>query len=60
MHRLRFAVFIAVLGLAACAHEQAAEPTDVNDELNEITALLEGDYFSDAEGGAREGRLGPL
>lgn len=56
MRRLRLAAAIAVFGLAACAHEQVAEPTDLNDQLNEITALLEGDYFSDAEGGAREGR----
>lgn len=55
------------LGLVACqtpplmtdlepAQSEPSQTPGLDSQLQAITQLLEGDYFSDAEGGAREGR----
>jgi hypothetical protein len=55
LSRLAWPVLIAVILLSGCSlPPPTGNPLD--DELDELTALLVGDYYSDADGGAREGR----
>ncbi len=42
--------------LSACQMRAEPQPSKLDLELTEIVSLLEGDYFSSAEDGAREGR----
>lgn len=51
---MRIAAYLLTLALAACAAAPQADPMDL--ELERIAVLWVGDYFSGAEGGAREGR----
>ena len=56
MLQLRLAALGLICGLAACALPASENRADLDADLEQITRLLSGDYFSDAEGGARQGR----
>lgn len=47
---------IFALGFAGCSTSSDMDESGLDRDLIEITSLLSGDYFSNADGGAREGR----
>lgn len=57
MSRTAIAGLVLGMALSACQAVPAqGQPGKLDVELEKLTQLLSGDYFSDAEGGAREGR----